>query len=554
MASIVPDTSILIEGSLSKAVDAGTLKRPAIMVHEASVAELEHQANLGKETGYLGLDEIGHLQALAMKQRCTVTFIGERPTEYDIEQAHTGAIDALIRDAAAEKGATLHTADVVQATVAKAKGLPVELHEFADEGDMGIEEFFDAHTMSVHLKELCPVRAKKGRPGQWDYLVVRKEPLQREEVERYARAIVETAQQRRDGFVEIERPGSTVVQVGPYRIVITRPPFSDGYEITAVRPVKRLALDEYKLSTKLRERLNEKAEGILIAGAPGHGKSTFAQGLAEHYAAQQKVIKTVEAPRDLVLSEDITQYAMSHGSPEEIHDILLLSRPDYTIFDEMRNTDDFKLYADMRLSGVGMIGVIHATATIDAIQRFLGRIELGVIPHVLDTVIFIKDGAAAHVYSVRMTVKVPSGMTAADLARPVVEVNDFESGALEFEIYTYGEQTVVMPVQKTGGQPGIVKLAAVGVREYFEQFSPDIAVEMLGANRAAVTVPSDLMSEIIGRGGERIKQIEQELGIGIDLREGASSGDWYDDARRRSKPKGKQKGKPKGGKKGKKRR
>ncbi|RME31317.1 ATPase [Candidatus Woesearchaeota archaeon] len=537
---IVPDTSILIEGALSKAIEDGALKKPTLLIHEASVAELEHQANEGREVGYLGLDELGRLQALALKKRCTVTFIGERPGDYDIAQARAGAIDALIRDAAAENGAVLHTADVVQATVARAKGLPVELHEFAEEGEMGIESFFDKHTMSVHLKEGCPVHAKKGRPGQWDFVTVRKEPLQREEVERFARAIVEAAQQRRDGFVEIERPGSTVVQVGRYRIVITRPPFSDGYEITAVRPVKRLTLDEYKLSPKLRERLNEKAEGILIAGAPGHGKSTFAQGLAEHYAAQKKIIKTVEAPRDLILSEEITQYAMSHGSPEEIHDILLLSRPDYTIFDEMRNTDDFKLYADMRLSGVGMIGVIHATETIDAIQRFLGRIELGVIPHVLDTVIFIKNGAPANIYSVRMTVKVPSGMTEADLARPVVEVLDFENNKLEFEIYTYGEQTVVMPVRETAGQPGIVKLAAAGVREYFEQFSKDITVEMLGAQRAAVTVPANMMSEIIGRGGERIKQIEQELGIGIDLREGpaARRDAWYDEARRKKGRKG----------------
>ena len=79
-----------------------------------------------------------------------------------------------------------------------------------------------------------------------------------------------------------------------------------------------------------------------------------------------------------------------HKAPDEkeakeIHDILLLSRPDYTIFDEMRNTEDFRLFADLRLSGVGMLGVMHATKSIDAIQRFIGRIELGVIPHIIDT-------------------------------------------------------------------------------------------------------------------------------------------------------------------------
>jgi ATPase len=80
----------------------------------------------------------------------------------------------------------------------------------------------------------------------------------------------------------------------------------------------------------IAKRIEEQAEGVLIAGAPGMGKSTFAQALAENYADKNKIVKTVEAPRDLVLPDSITQYAISHGTPQEIHDILLLSRPDYT--------------------------------------------------------------------------------------------------------------------------------------------------------------------------------------------------------------------------------
>ena len=136
----------------------------------------------------------------------------------------------------------------------------------------------------------------------------------------------------------------------------------------------------------------------------------------------------------LLLKENITQYAISRGTPQEIHDILLLSRPDYTLFDEMRNTVDFKLFADLRLAGIGLAGVVHATNPIDAIQRFVGRIELGVIPQVIDTVIYIKNGQVFKLLSLEMTVKVPSGMTEADLARPVVVVKDFETGNLEYEL------------------------------------------------------------------------------------------------------------------------
>ncbi len=530
---IVPDTSVLIEGMLSKEIDDGGLAGVQVIVHEASVAELEHQANKGQEKGYLGLDEIGELQVLAGNGKITLAFAGERPGEYAVQEARQGEIDAMIRDLAQREDATLYTADKVQAQVAKAKGIPVQLYEErGEETRMEIEDFFTKETMSVHIKEEVPIMAKRGAPGKWTFATVREQPATREEVERYAKQIVEVAQSRRDGFVEIERPGSTICQVGKYRIVITRPPFSDGYEITAVRPVKRLDLDDYKLSEKLRLRFDEQAEGILIAGAPGHGKSTFAQALAEHYAKQQKIIKTVEAPRDMILSPAITQYAISHGSAEEIHDILLLSRPDYTFFDEMRNTEDFKLFADMRLSGVGMIGVMHATKPIDAVQRCLGRIELGVIPHVVDTVIFIKNGAVGAVYAIRMTVKVPSGMTEADLARPIVEVHDFETGKLEFELYSYGEETVVIPVSGEEKKPAVQKLAATSVKNYFLKLANKVEVDMVSANKAVVSVPASVLPSIIGRGGERIREIQTELGISIDVKElkgGSASADDEDE-------------------------
>jgi hypothetical protein len=75
------------------------------------------------------------------------------------------------------------------------------------------------------------------------------------------------------------------------------------------------------------------------------------------------------------LPEAITQYAPLDGKMENTADILLLVRPDYTIYDELRKTPDFMVFSDMRLAGVGMIGVVHATRAIDAVQRFIGRIE-----------------------------------------------------------------------------------------------------------------------------------------------------------------------------------
>jgi len=517
---IVPDTSIIIEGTISKKIEKHELKPNMIIIHEAVMAELESQANKNRETGYLGLEEVKKLRELGDKHHFQVIFRGNRPTDFEIKYAKTGEIDSLIRKLAADEKATLVTADKVQSLVAESKGIKVILYEFEqEEKPFILEKYFDNTTMSIHIKENCHIKAKKGKPGDWEYVDVQAETLDREAVKELAKAIVEETSGRTDSFIEVERKGSSIVQFMNYRIVITRPPFADGYEITAVRPVKRLALEEYQLNEKILARVDEKAEGILIAGAPGHGKTTFAQALAEHYLKKKKVIKTIESPRDLVLPDEVTQYSMNYGSSHEIHDILLLSRPDYTIFDEMRNTEDFRLFADLRLSGVGMIGVLHATKPIDAIQRFIGRIELGVIPHIIDTVIFITNGAIDRIFSLSMEVKVPSGMTEADLARPVVVVNDFNTGRLEFEIYSYGEETVVIPVRADYTTP-VRKLAEDSIKRELSKYASRVEVEMLSDNKCRIYVPTGEKGGIIGRQGQTIEAIESKLGLGIDVVEG----------------------------------
>lgn len=519
VSKLVPDTSVIIEGLVSRYIRNEKLKVKEVLFHEAVLRELEHQANLNKAIGFLGLEEIEKVRNLSSKFKFNVVFGGRKPTAAEVKYAKRGEIDALIRDLAYDEGGVLFTADKVQATVARAKGVEnifIKIDHII--GTLKLEKFFDKTTMSVHLRENVLPYAKKGMPGNWSFDAVGKKILERDDIQDISREIIEEASIRKDGFIEIERPGSTIVQLGRYRIVITKPPFSDGWEITAVKPVKRLNLEDYNLSERLDQRVKEQAEGILIAGAPGMGKSTFAQALAEFYAKQDKIVKTVEAPRDLVLPENVTQYALSHGDAQEIHDILLLSRPDYTIFDEMRNTRDFKLFADLRLSGVGMVGVVHATNPIDAIQRFVGRIELGVIPQIIDTVIFIKNGAAESVLSLNMTVKVPHGMTESDLARPIVVVNDFETKKPVYELYSYGDQTVVVPV-KEGKKSPSHELAAKSIEEEFKKYSSDVRAEMSGDHKCVVYVPKKYVAKLIGKQGKNIESIEKKLGIGIDVRE-----------------------------------
>ena len=63
------------------------------------------------------------------------------------------------------------------------------------------------------------------------------------------------------------------------------------------------------------------------------------------------IVKTMESPRDLQVGDEITQYAPIERDMQKTADILLLVRPDYTIYDELRKTRDFRIFADMRLAG-----------------------------------------------------------------------------------------------------------------------------------------------------------------------------------------------------------
>ncbi|MEM3609606.1 MAG: PINc/VapC family ATPase [Candidatus Aenigmatarchaeota archaeon] len=517
LKKICVDTSALIHGKINELIKSGKLDGSEIIIPEIVIGELQAQAAKGKEIGFIGLEEIKKIRELSEKHKIILKFLGERPSYEDILLAKSGRIDALIQDIAKSINAVLVTCDLLQALVAEAQGIKVKYFEsYEKKGKIKIEEFLTENTMSLHLKEGAIPYAKRGTPGNIQLVALREKPMQAEELEEFVTEILDAARYEEDSFVELGEYGATVVQLKDKRIAIARPPFSDGLEITLVRPIVKLTLDDYKLSSKLKERLEKRADGILIAGPPGSGKTTFSASLAEFYFKKGKIVKTLEQPRDLQVPNEITQYAPLNGSFAKSANILLLVRPDYTVFDDVRNIKDFELFADMRLAGIGMIGVVHATDPVDAIQRFIGKVELGVIPHIIDTIIFIKNGNIEKVYSLSLTVRVPTGMTEEDLARPLVEVRDFETEALEYEIYVYGEQTVVVPV-KSEKKSVLQKLASEKIKSEIRKFDPTAEIEFLSDNKIIVKVKNEIIPRLIGKDGKTIKSIEDKLGLSIEV-------------------------------------
>jgi ATPase len=515
---LVVDTSAIINGITPKILEQYQTNEVEVIIPYAVIDELEALASKGKEPGFTGLEEVKKLRELCEENNIKIEFLGERPSLDDVKLAKSGRIDALIIDITKSVNGVLITSDYVQAKVAEAEGIEVQyISPKSKVVELSFEKFFTKDTTSLHLKEGVPPLAKKGKPGKFELVKIRDEPCTAQELEKLIKEISEVTRMSENGFVEITRSGATVIQLGKYRIAITRPPFSDGLEITIVKPTIELKLEDYNLSEKLMKRLKEKAEGILIAGPPGSGKTTFAGSLAEFYMRQGKIVKTLESPRDLQVSPEITQYGPLEGDFEKTAEILLLVRPDYSVFDEIRKTKDFKVFTDMRLAGVGMIGVVHASDAINAIQRFIGRVELGMIPHIIDTAIFIRYGMVEKVYELKLTVKVPSGMTEADLARPVVEVRDFETGELEYEIYTYGEENVIVPVLAKSETSNIKRLAEERILQEIKKFDPNAQVQIVSENKAIVKVNQKAIPLLIGKKGSTISKLEEKLGIKIDV-------------------------------------
>jgi ATPase len=518
MTTIVADTSVIINGNLAQQLESGSIRNSDLIIPQAVFDELQSQASNHKQQGFVGLEQIEKLHKLSEDSGVKILLKGSHPDINDIKFASSGRIDALIIDIAKQNDAILYTSDKVQHLVAKAEDVQtVFLKPKVVFEKLEFLKFFDSTTMSIHLKENQFPLAKRGKPGEFLLTQISDELLTRDYLKIISSQILSATSISDSSNVEISKTGASVIQHDDYRIAITYPPFSESYEITIVHPTVQLSLDDYSISESLMQRLTDRAEGIVISGAPGSGKSTLASGLANFYHQQGKIVKTFESPRDLQVNSGITQYSKLDGSFDNTADILLLVRPDYTIFDEVRRKEDFTTFSDLRLTGVGMVGVIHANSPLDAIQRFIGKIELGIIPNVLDTVVFVNNGDIEKVYDLELKVKVPTGMTESDLARPVIEIRNFENNDLEHEIYTFGEENVIVPVQQRDEKVGIEKLAEDKIKDYFQRYDSNAQVDILSNNRVKVSVHEDCIASIIGRGGSNIDEIEKFLKVHIDV-------------------------------------
>ncbi|MHA1298961.1 MAG: ATPase, T2SS/T4P/T4SS family [Candidatus Helarchaeota archaeon] len=521
MEKYVPDTSVIVNQEILNFIkDKIKEKSLEIIVPEIVLAEIEYQANIGKKIGKIGILTLESLRRLNNERKIVLKFSGNRPSLDSIKLASGGELDALIRNEAKNNEATLLSGDKIQVDFALIEGInAVFLREKPRKPKFLLENIFKENMMSIHLKEGNYPLAKVGSPKHWDLIKISDEKLKPSDLDDLIYYLLKKSKKQKESFLEIEKEGVYVIQFREFRIVVTQPPFSKKLEITAVKPLIRLRLEDYKLPKNVVKRLKDRAEGILIAGAVGSGKSTFASALAEFFLENKKIVKTLEKPRDLQVSKGITQYTKDERDIEKIYDILLLVRPDYVIFDEIRKTSDFSVYSDLRLSGIGLVGVIHSSRPIDAIQRFLTRVDIGLVSNIVDTIIFLDKGIVQDIFTLRTLVRVPSGMRESDLARPIVEVRDINN-ILKYEIYTYGEQTIIIEINKNRPATSSVQKLAIGkIREEIEEIIPNSKFELFFTSKdhLSILLKKADIPHLIGKKGKVIDNLEKKLGIKIDI-------------------------------------
>jgi len=221
------------------------------------------------------------------------------------------------------------------------------------------------------------------------------------------------------------------------------------------------------------------------------------------------------------------------------------------IYDELRKHEDFRIFSDMRLTGVGMIGVLHAESVHAALQRFSDRVDFGVLSQVVNSIIFVSVGDIRSIYDLSFGLKVPVSMPVETRPLPVITVTDAELGAPVLEVFRSEGETIILPVnlgaapvQEKTPEPAIPmerieepvieevelqpdlpeekpawRMVAKDIQREIGRYTEGpVEVKMISDSKAVVYIEDKDVPAAIGKGGKNVASIVNKVGVGIDIR------------------------------------
>lgn len=106
-------------------------------------------------------------------------------------------------------------------------------------------------------------------------------------------------------------------------------------------------------------------------------------------------------------------------------------------------------------------------------------------------------------------------MNSEDLARPVIYITSLLTGKTLYEIYSYGDNVVVMPLEKVEkhkptSASALAKYAKSAIEHHLQELIQyRCHVEITGPNSLTMYIPDTIKGRVIGKGGARIEEIQK---------------------------------------------